>query len=120
DGEDAILPLVEVTEEDVRRIGSAVFRDTRMVGTLSLDEDWALMQARGVNTAGEVLEVTLPSGGSVSAEIFSRNRQIHIQWADNRPEIDLRIRLEAILQQVVGGLELTPTSLAEIGDALSA
>ncbi len=119
-GQDPVLPYIEVTESDIKRLGVAVFQDDRMVGSLSTEEDWAFLQARGTPTASEEQRIEMPTG-SVVLQVITRRRKITHEWQDGELSIHMRITLEANVVETLGDIHIgnDPNVLTQIGDRLA-
>lgn len=119
-GQDPILPYIEVMENDIQRLGIAVFQGDRMVGSLTTEEEWALLQARGSATAAEERVLDLPHG-SVMLEVITRRRKLTTEWNDAGLTIGLKVTLEANIVEMIGDTHIgnDPKILTEIGNKLA-
>ncbi len=95
-GEDPVLPLLEVREDDIVLAGLAVFSEDRLVGFLNEHELWTQMQVRGVKAAGETVRVEV-DGREMVAKVFGRSVRLIPQRRGGRPVMQIYLRLEANL-----------------------
>ena len=122
------LPLIETVpsqdgEERLRIAGMAIFRDGKLLDTLSID------QTRGVLWATDELSraiVTVDFGeqnrSRVSVELEESKSTMQVSLRDGKPVLRLSIRIEAGIKEVLsetgGGVEID--QLPQIQNAVSA
>lgn len=130
-GIDGVLPVLELVKaEDPRAApdetvalrlgGAALFRDHRLVAWLDQREMRALMWLREEKTRG-VISMNAPArGGQISLDIAESRVERQVTWQNRRPQIQIRIHLQAELEEITSPLDVTdePT-LRRIEAALS-
>lgn len=118
-GEDPVVPLIRMAgPNDPELAGLAVFRGSRLVGTLSSEENVTLLQMRGVKRGSERIEVDLPNGRRADLTVFNRNTQWQVNGGPGRLNAEVRIKLEAGLTQVSPEIDSTdPETLDQIEQA---
>lgn len=115
-GEEPIAPLVRMLGPDRPQLaGLAVFRDYRMVGSLSPEETVTYMQLRGLPRGAELLDIPLPGGNHADLEVHRRGVKERLRSVQGRIHADLEISLETDLIQLSHGVDSSdPLLMAEI------
>ncbi|MGE5549943.1 MAG: Ger(x)C family spore germination protein [Bacteroidota bacterium] len=120
-GVDPLPPMIEATEERANILGSALFRDDKMVGELNVDETFLVTVLRGratMHNQALPLPRGLARGKRKMIMRFNRGKaKLEIELGAGVPRVVYDIKFDALLEDFHLGFPITDKVLKEVETA---
>lgn len=104
EGGASVLPVLAVTEEGARIVGTAYFEEYRLKGALDLDASRGYLAAVDQLEQGELV-VSGPELGTVTLSLKKSSGQVRLEDLDPVPAFRVRVEVEADVSAKSGGAD---------------
>jgi len=112
---DPYVPIIRKSDDGFKIYGTAIFKKSRMVGTLTSEETRGLHRVLG-KLKGGVQVIQLPSDHPlfISLEIKESNTDVKVKIVNHKPKILIEVKEMAFIGSDTGGLYLTMEQYEQI------